>query len=84
MNWPTTVEGSEPISKGEGVLLLDQTAWANICDEPRGAFGAMLRHFLACLRGKSTYQGTLSRRGYLVDTNCRHLVVDSQRLERSL
>jgi predicted dehydrogenase len=39
-------------------VVLDQTGWATIHGEPRGAFGAMLRHFIACLRGEATYQGT--------------------------
>ena len=43
---------------GSGILLLDQTAWADIHGEPRGAFGAMLRHFVAVLREESTYVGT--------------------------
>lgn len=41
-----------------GILLLDQSAWADIHGEPRGAFGAMLRHFLACVRGDAVYAGT--------------------------
>ena len=41
-----------------GQVVLDQSGWATIHDEPRGAFGAMLRHFIACLRGESSYQGT--------------------------
>jgi predicted dehydrogenase len=41
-----------------GQRVLDQTGWATIHNEPRGAFGAMLRHFIACLRGDTTYQGT--------------------------
>jgi len=41
-----------------GQVVLDQTGWATIHAEPRGAFGAMLRHFIACLRGEATYQGT--------------------------
>jgi predicted dehydrogenase len=41
-----------------GILLLDQSAWADIQGEPRGAFGAMLRHFLACVRGDTAYAGT--------------------------
>lgn len=41
-----------------GQVVLDQTGWATIHDEPRGAFGAMLRHYIACLRGDAIYQGT--------------------------
>ena len=40
-----------------GIALLDQTAWADIHGEPRGAFGAMLRHFIACIRGDAAYSG---------------------------
>jgi len=69
--------------EGEGILLLDQTAWANIHDEPRGAFGAMLRHFLACLRGESTYRGTLPEEAIESMRIACRLVADSQRLERS-
>jgi UDP-N-acetylglucosamine 3-dehydrogenase len=41
----------------DGIALLDQTGWAEIHGEPRGAFGAMLRHFLACIRGDTEYHG---------------------------
>ena len=43
--------------EGEGISLLDQTGWANIHDEPRGAFGAMLRHYFACIQGQANYVG---------------------------
>lgn len=39
-------------------VVLDQTGWATIHGEPRGAFGAMLRHFVQCLRGEAAYQGS--------------------------
>jgi len=41
-----------------GILLLDQTGWAEIHGEARGAFGAMLRHYIACIRGEAAYAGT--------------------------
>ncbi len=44
-------------TEGDGILLLDQTGWADIHGEPRGAFGAMLRHFVACIRGEAAYRG---------------------------
>lgn len=44
-------------TEGDGILLLDQTGWADIHGEPRGAFGAMLRHYLRCLRNETPYQG---------------------------
>ncbi|MEQ8847277.1 Gfo/Idh/MocA family oxidoreductase [Botrimarina sp.] len=40
-----------------GQRVLDQTGWATIHGEPRGAFGAMLRHFVQCLRGETEYRG---------------------------
>ncbi len=43
---------------GAGILLLDQTGWANIHGESRGAFGAMLRHCIACIRGETEWAGT--------------------------
>lgn len=45
-------------TEADGILLLDQTGWADIHGEARGAFGAMLRHFVACLRGETEYRGT--------------------------
>lgn len=41
-----------------GQVVLDQSGWATIHGEPRGAFGAMLRHFVQCLRGEAEYCGT--------------------------
>ena len=35
-----------------GQAVIDQTAWATIYGEPRGAFGGMVRHFVATLRGQ--------------------------------
>jgi len=70
--------------EGEGILLLDQTAWADIHNEPRGAFGAMVRHFLACLRGECTYQGAKPEEAIESMRIACRLVEDSQRPERSL
>lgn len=41
-----------------GQVVLDQSGWATIHEEPRGAFGAMLRHFIKSLRGETPYLGT--------------------------
>ncbi|QEG35153.1 Gfo/Idh/MocA family protein [Bythopirellula goksoeyrii] len=51
-------DGFRASTENAGQLVLDQTGWATIHDEPRGAFGAMLRHFIKCLRGESEYCGT--------------------------
>ena len=51
-------DGFRANSEELGQVVLDQTGWATIHGEPRGAFGAMLRHFVACLRGEASYQGT--------------------------
>lgn len=65
-----------------GIVLLDQTGWAGIHDEPRGAFGAMLRHFLACARGEATYQGATPEEAIeSMRVACR-LVEDSQRRDQ--
>ena len=44
-------------TEADGMAVLDQTGWAEIHGEPRGAFGAMLRHFIACIRGEAEYRG---------------------------
>ena len=51
-------QGFTANTEQSGILLLDQTGWADLNAEPRGAFGAMLRHFIACVRGQATYAGT--------------------------
>jgi UDP-N-acetylglucosamine 3-dehydrogenase len=51
-------DGFRASTEDLGQVVLDQTGWSTIHNEPRGAFGAMLRHFIACLRGDVTYQGT--------------------------
>ncbi|HXG23621.1 MAG TPA: hypothetical protein VNJ09_03625, partial [Chthonomonadales bacterium] len=67
-----------------GILLLDQTGWAEIHGEPRGAFGAMLRHYMACLRGEVSYAGASPREALESMRIARRLVEDSQRPERRL
>lgn len=51
-------DGFRANTDGLGQVVLDQTGWSTIHGEPRGAFGAMLRHFLQCLRGEAQYMGT--------------------------
>lgn len=51
-------DGLRANTEQSGQVVLDQTGWATIHGEPRGAFGAMLRHFIKCLRGETQYQGT--------------------------
>jgi len=41
-----------------GLCLVDQSAWDEIAGDPRGAFGAMLRHLVAVWRDERQYQGT--------------------------
>ena len=64
-----------------GILLLDQTGWAEVHGEQRGAFGAMLRHFVACLRGEATYAGTTPEGAREAVQIAGRLVEDSQRRE---
>ncbi len=51
-------DGFRASTEETGQVVLDQTGWATIHGEPRGAFGAMLRHFIKCLRGEAKYGGT--------------------------
>jgi predicted dehydrogenase len=51
-------DGFRANTEGLGQVVLDQSGWATIHGEPRGAFGAMLRHFIQCLRGEAEYRGT--------------------------
>jgi len=51
-------DGFRANTEETGQVVLDQTGWATIHNEPRGAFGAMLRHYVKCLSGQSTYAGT--------------------------
>jgi predicted dehydrogenase len=51
-------DGFRASTESLGQVVLDQSGWATIHGEPRGAFGAMLRHFMKCLRGETEYQGT--------------------------
>jgi predicted dehydrogenase len=69
-------------TQDDGLVLLDQSAWAEIHNESRGAFGAMLRHFLACIRGDTEYRGATPEEAMeSMRVACR-LVEDSQRTER--
>ena len=62
-----------------GILLLDQTGWADIHGEPRGAFGAMLRHIAAVLRGETAYAGTTAAEAMEGIRIAQQLVADAQR-----
>lgn len=50
-------DGFTANTEDQGILLLDQSGWADIHGEPRGAFGAMLRHLIAVVRGEVAYAG---------------------------
>tara|TARA_B100000029_G_scaffold473677_1_gene515289 strand:+ start:1447 stop:2439 length:993 start_codon:yes stop_codon:yes gene_type:complete len=60
-----------------GILLLDQTGWADLNNEPRGAFGAMLRHFIHCVRGDTTYIGTTPEEALLSIQIAKRLIENS-------
>lgn len=77
-------DGFRAHTEATGLLLLDQTGWADIHGEARGAFGAMLRHFLACLRGETTYAGTPPQQALEAMRIATRLIADSQREERTL
>jgi predicted dehydrogenase len=51
-------DGYRASTEDLGQVVLDQSGWATIHNEPRGAFGAMLRHFVKCVRGETEYRGT--------------------------
>jgi len=50
-------DGFRASTEALGQVVLDQSGWATIHGEPRGAFGAMLRHYVKCLRGECEYRG---------------------------
>jgi predicted dehydrogenase len=66
------------------LALLDQTCWAEIHHEPRGAFGAMLRHFMACIRGEIPYAGATPEEAIESMRVATRLVEDAKRQERSV
>lgn len=51
-------DGFRANTETTGSVVLDQSGWATIHNESRGAFGAMVRHYVSCLRGESQYHGT--------------------------
>jgi len=61
-----------------GILLLDQSGWADIHGEARGAFGAMLRHCVACIRGDAQYAGTTPEQALEAMRVACRLVADSE------
>lgn len=48
-------------TEDRGILLLDQSGWANVQGEPRGAFAAMVRHIVATVRGETKWLGTTAQ-----------------------
>jgi len=70
-------------TESSGIALVDQTAWANLHGEPRGAFGAMLRHYVACMLGEAEYGGTSPQEAYEAVRIAQRLVEDSRRPERA-
>jgi len=68
---------------GDGVALLDQTAWATIHGEPRGAFSAMLRHYIACIRGEAEYAGPTPEDAVESMRIACRLIEDSERPEKA-
>jgi UDP-N-acetylglucosamine 3-dehydrogenase len=75
-------DGFRANTEETGIALLDQTGWADIHGEARGAFGAMLRHYVSCLRGEREYQGTTPNQALEAMRIARRLVADSEREER--
>lgn len=69
-------------SEESGLALLDQSGWADLYQEPRGALGGMLRHMMACLRGETAYRGATPREALEAMRVARRLVADSEREER--
>ena len=67
----------------EGIVYLDQTGWSDIHNEPRGAFGAMLRHFLAVIAGRAEYAGTTTEEAVESMRIACRLIEDSRKLERA-
>jgi UDP-N-acetylglucosamine 3-dehydrogenase len=66
-----------------GIVLLDQTGWADIHGEARGAFGAMLRHYVACIRGEAEYAGTSPREALEAMRIACRLVADARTPDRA-
>lgn len=75
-------DGFRANTEETGIALLDQSAWADLHGEARGAFGAMLRHFLACLRGEAAYAGATPRQALEAMRVAHLLIADSEREER--
>jgi predicted dehydrogenase len=65
-------------TESSGILLLDQTGWADLHGEPRGAFGAMLRHFAACLRGETSWAGATAAEALASMAVANRLIADAE------
>lgn len=50
-------DGFRVNTAASGLRVLDQSAWGEVHGDQRGAFGAMARHFVACIRGETTPKG---------------------------
>jgi len=74
-------DGFRANTEESGYAVLDQTAWADIHGEARGAFGAMLRHFLACLRGETPYLGATPTEALEAMRVACRLVADARQKE---
>ena len=68
--------------EGSGILLLDRTGWADIHGEARGAFGAMLRHLVDCLRGRARHIGPTPAEAREAVRIAKALVADAEQRER--
>jgi len=66
----------------DGILLLDQTGWSEINGEPRGAFGAMLRHYIACIRNEAQYCGATAEEAIESMRIANRLIESSRTTER--
>lgn len=64
-----------------GLCLVDQSAWDDIAGDPRGAFGAMLRHLVAVWRGERQYQGTTALEAVDAMRIANRLVADANSRE---
>jgi len=70
-------------TENDGILLLDQTGWSEINGEPRGAFGAMLRHYIACIRNEAQYRGATAEEAIESMRIANWLIETSRIAERS-
>lgn len=72
-------DGLRQHTEDSGQAVIDQTAWATIHGEPRGAFGAMVRHFVACLRGERAPAGATAEDAREATRIAQRLIDDAAR-----